>query len=182
MSVFARFFLIRFFVVACSIYSLRLTSVRMGQNQFHGHIPASLLSSVALTRIELNGNHLSGELNIQQSSSLEYLHLYDNMLSGQIALITLCHLSKSMTDLRMNNNSFMGVIPEINCVMERLELLTLGQNMLTGPIPDTLGENTPRLREIHLHENNLRSTIPHTLFWPENLTVALLGDNELTGR
>lgn len=66
--------------------------------------------------------------------------------------------------------------------MERLELLTFGQNMLTGPITDTLGEYSPRLREIHLHENNLRSTIPHSLFRPENLTVALLGDNELTGR
>jgi hypothetical protein len=154
----------------------------MGQNQFHGHIPASLLSSAALTRLELYGNQLSGELIIQQSSSLEYLHLYDNMLSGQITPITLCHVSKSMTDLRLNNNSFVGAIPAINCVMERLELLTLGQNMLTGPIPDTLGEYTPRLREIHLHENNLRSTIPHSLFRPENLTVALLGDNELTGR
>jgi hypothetical protein len=153
----------------------------MGLNQFYGHIPESLLSSTALRRLEIYGNQLSGELIIPQSSSLEYLHLYDNNLSGQLPPSTLCHISKSLIDLRLNNNSFVGNIPDLNCSMERLELLTLGQNMFTGPIHDSLGESTPRLREIHLHENNLLSTIPHTLFLPENLTSVLLGNNELTG-
>ena len=153
----------------------------MGLNQFYGHIPESLLSSTALRRLEIHGNQLSGELVIPQSSSLEYLHLYDNNLSGQLPPSTLCHLLKSLIDIRLNNNSFVGNIPDLNCAMERLELLTLGQNMFTGPIPNTLGESTPRLREIHLHENKLVSTIPHTLFLPENLTSVLLGNNELTG-
>lgn len=157
------------------------TSVRMGFNEVHGRIPASLLGLTALSRLELHGNHLSGELIIQQSSSLEYLHLYDNNLSGQLTSSTLCHLSRSLRDLRLNNNSFTGNVPDLDCVMERLELLSLGQNLLTGTIHDSLGESALRLREIHLHENNLRSTIPHSLFLPENLTAVLLGNNELTG-
>mmetsp|Transcript_37368 Transcript_37368/g.68655 ORF Transcript_37368/g.68655 Transcript_37368/m.68655 type:complete len:745 (+) Transcript_37368:132-2366(+) len=158
-----------------------LEEVRMGRNQIHGKIPSSLLRSQTLTKLDLHGNELTGELTIHEASILKYLYLYDNKLSGQLSPSDLCSVSKSLIDLRLNNNSFVGKIPNIDCTMEQLELLSLAQNELTGPIYDTLGKQIPRIRELHLYENRLLSTIPESIFRPENLTAVLLGNNELTG-
>jgi hypothetical protein len=103
------------------------------------------------------------------------------MLSGDLPPGALCNVSTSLIDLRLNNNSFTGQIPDIGCTMQKLELFSLAQNNLTGYIYDSLGKKMPRLREIHLYENMLLSTIPDSLFRPENLTSVLLGNNALTG-
>ena len=103
------------------------------------------------------------------------------MLSGELPPGALCNVSTSLIDLRLNNNSFTGQIPDIGCTMQKLALFSLAQNNLTGYIYDSLGDRMPRLREIHLYENMLLSTIPDSLFRPENLTSVLLGNNALTG-
>lgn len=158
-----------------------LEEVRMGKNRLRGTIPSSLLRSPTLTRLDLHGNDLSGELVIGNVSILEFLYLYDNRLSGQLVTSHLCSVSDSLVDLRLSNNSFVGEIPNVGCTMERLELMSLAQNELTGPIHDALGKNLPRMRELHLYENKLISTIPRSIFQPENLTALLLGNNALTG-
>mmetsp|Transcript_31347 Transcript_31347/g.67707 ORF Transcript_31347/g.67707 Transcript_31347/m.67707 type:complete len:335 (+) Transcript_31347:221-1225(+) len=153
----------------------------MGQNKLHGTIPSSLLRSPTLTKLDLHGNNISGGLDVHDASTLEYLYLYDNMLTGELLPSVLCSISDSLVDLRLNNNSFTGSIPNIECTMERLELFSLAQNELTGPIHDALGKKMPRMRELHLYENKLLSTIPESIFRPKNLTAVLLGNNELTG-
>ncbi|KAL7549090.1 hypothetical protein ACHAWF_012362, partial [Thalassiosira exigua] len=158
-----------------------LEDVRMGENRLNGNIPSSLLRSHSLTRLDLHENELTGELVVHEASILKYLHLYSNNLTGELLPSDFCYVSKSMVDLRLNNNSFTGKIPELNCTMEELELLSLAHNALTGHIHSTLGDQTPRLREIHLYENNLLSTIPDSIFRPENLSAVLLGNNALTG-
>mmetsp|Transcript_18192 Transcript_18192/g.39315 ORF Transcript_18192/g.39315 Transcript_18192/m.39315 type:complete len:893 (-) Transcript_18192:619-3297(-) len=158
-----------------------LEEVRMGKNQLHGSIPSSLLRSHSLTKLDLHDNEFTGELEIHRALSLKYLYLYNNKLSGTLLPSSLCSVSTTLIDLRLNNNSFVGKIPNLNCTMERLELLSLAQNELTGPIHSTLGKQFPMLRELHLYENRLISTIPNSIFRPENLTALLLGNNALTG-
>lgn len=135
-----------------------------------------------MTKLDLHGNDLTGELVIHPASILKYLHLYGNRLEGGISPSSICHVNATLVDLRLNDNSFAGGVPDLGCTMERLELLSLAQNNLTGPIHASLGERAPRLRELHLYENKLLSTIPRSVFLPENLTALLLGNNQLTGK
>mmetsp|Transcript_3555 Transcript_3555/g.7836 ORF Transcript_3555/g.7836 Transcript_3555/m.7836 type:complete len:983 (-) Transcript_3555:338-3286(-) len=158
-----------------------LEDVRLGKNQLHGTIPSSLLRSKTLTKLDLNGNQLTGEIAIYESAILEYLYLYDNELSGSLSSDDLCFISNSLVDLRLSNNSFLGKIPNVDCIMDKLELMSLAQNNLTGHINASLGASLPRIRELHLYENKLLSTIPESILRLENLTALLLGNNELTG-
>lgn len=164
------------------LYPCETYSVRMGQNTLDGSIPSSLFRSKTLTKLDLHDNEFTSEFSIHPASTLKYLYLYNNKLSGEILRGSLCSVSDTLIDLRLNNNSFVGKIPDLNCTMEKMELLSLAENELVGPIHDSLGERIPRLREIHLYENNLLSTIPKSIFRPENLTAVLLGNNELTGK
>ena len=156
-----------------------LEEVRVGQNKLHGHVPSSLLRSETLIKLDLHGNEFTGDLDIHEMSILKDLYLYNNKMTGQIG--TLCYVKDTLVDLRLNNNSFSGKLPPLECTMEKLELLSLAENDLTGAIPDMLGDNLPSLRELHLYENQLLSTIPSSIFKPENLTAVLLGNNQLTG-
>ena len=160
----------------------KLEEVRMGQNQLGGHIPSSLFRSESLLRLDLHGNDFTGELEVHQASILQYLYLFDNSMSGELDPNVFCNVADTLIDLRLNNNSFAGKLPGISCRMEQLELLSLAQNSFTGPIHDTMGDVVfPSLKEIHLFENKLLSTIPGSIFSPVNLTAVLLGYNELTG-
>ena len=159
----------------------QLEEVRIGQNKLHGHIPSSLFSSETLMKLDLHENDFTGVLDIHKKSILEYLYLHGNQMSGQLQPSSLCNVSDTLIDLRLNNNSFAGKIPTLDCNMERLELMSLAENDLTGPIPSMMGNKLPSLREIHLYENGLISTIPDSIFRPENLTAVLLGNNALTG-
>jgi len=158
-----------------------LEELRVGQNQLTGHIPSVLFRSETLTKLDLHSNQFTGEIDIHEKSILEYLYLFNNKMSGALTSDHLCSVSDTLIDLRLNNNSFTGKIPRLDCTMDKLELLSLGENDLTGSIPNMLGGKLPELKELHLYENRLISTIPKTIFDPEQLTAVLLGNNELTG-
>lgn len=159
----------------------RLEEVRLGRNRLRGTIPGSLLRSHTLRKLDLHDNDLTGEITIHEASVLQYVYLHSNRLTGPLFPSDVCSVAETLIDLRLNNNTFLGKFPDVGCSMERLELLSLADNELTGPIPDALPASMPRIRELHLYGNRLVSTIPEALFRLENLTALLLGDNELTG-
>lgn len=163
-----------------------LQEVSLGENYLSGTIPPSLLGSAGrpslMTKFDLHGNQFTGQLPAATNApELKFLYLYDNKLQGTIPGDLLCQASNTLADVRLSNNSFSGRIPSLSCTMAEVQLLSLASNELTGPIPSSLGDVLPRVREIHLFENMLTSTIPDSLFNPPNLTALLLEDNGLTG-
>mmetsp|Transcript_23774 Transcript_23774/g.49399 ORF Transcript_23774/g.49399 Transcript_23774/m.49399 type:complete len:386 (+) Transcript_23774:1708-2865(+) len=171
---------------------IQLRDIRLGQNKFISTIPASLFNSGktrsegatrSLTKCDLHGNAFTGELPGTLTKGvpfLKYLYLHDNRLTGNLDTELFCGAANSFIDIRLNNNSFTGNF-KIQCLMENLELISLASNNLTGPLEDGIGHKLPRLREIHLFDNKLSSTIPTTIFDPTNLTAILMYNNQLTG-
>ncbi|KAL7487586.1 hypothetical protein ACHAW6_013176 [Cyclotella cf. meneghiniana] len=163
-----------------------LQDVRLGDNLLTGTILPSLLGGVgsrssSITKCDLHGNQLTGKLPVVVNApNLKFLYLYDNKLSGPIPGDLFCS-GFNLADIRLNNNSLSGEIPNIRCTMPELQLISLASNVLTGSIPSSLGDLMPRVREIHLFGNKLTSTIPDSLLQPSNLTAVLLGNNALTG-
>ena len=90
-----------------------------------------------------------------------------------------------VTTLDLGENELTGPIPEGLGTLYNLEWLDLAENALTGPIPvaGTLGSLLPNLEVLDLSGNELSGPIPvpGTLGSLSNLKLLDLSDNELTG-
>ena len=85
-----------------------------------------------------------------------------------------------VTRLSLGDNALTGPIPEELGSLSNLGVLALGGNALTGPIPEALG-NLANLRELYLWGNELTGPIPDALGSLSNLELLSLHDNGLTG-
>ncbi|KAL7495456.1 hypothetical protein ACHAWT_004743 [Skeletonema menzelii] len=161
-----------------------LENLSLEYNQLSGIIPTILGSMKALQHIRLGGNNLRGKIPLSLENNLpnlQRLWLQENKLTGTIPSSIFCDASSTLVDLRLQNNSFVGKIPGVDCTMEKLELLSMASNDLKGPIPVDFGDHFPSLKELHLYDNQLTSTIPPSIFKSANLTAILFGMNKLTG-
>ena len=161
-----------------------LENLSLEYNQLSGIIPTVLGTIKTLQHIRLGGNTLHGEIPLSLENNLpnlQRLWLQENKLTGTIPSSIFCDASSTLVDLRLQNNSFVGNVPDVDCTMEKLELLSMASNDLKGSIPNDFGDHFPSLKELHLYDNQLTSTIPPSIFKPANLTAVLLGMNKLTG-
>jgi len=161
-----------------------LENLSLEYNQLSGIIPTVLGSMKSLQHIRLGGNSLHGKIPLSLENNLpnlQRLWLQENKLTGTIPSSIFCDASSTLVDLRLQNNSFVGDVPDVDCTMEKLELLSMASNDLKGSIPNDFGDHFPSLKELHLYDNQLTSTIPPSIFKPANLTAVLLGMNKLTG-
>lgn len=115
-----------------------LRTLSFKHNQLYGALPDfSRLSG--LKSIYLSDNRLSGEISTNTFEGmgwLKKLHLSRNSLSGTIphSLTTLPRLF----ELRLDNNQFVGKMPEFN--QPGLKLVNVSNNQLEGPIPQELSK------------------------------------------
>ena len=161
-----------------------LENLSLEYNKLSGVIPTVLGNMKTLQHIRLGGNALYGKIPLSLENNLpnlQRLWLQENKLTGSIPPSIFCDASSTLVDLRLQNNSFVGNIPNVECTMEKLELLSIASNELNGFIPNDFGAHFPNLKELHLYDNQLTSTIPSSIFKPVNLTAVLLGMNKLTG-
>ncbi|CAD6265889.1 unnamed protein product [Miscanthus lutarioriparius] len=105
------------------------------------------------------------------------LNLGDQGLSGSISP-SLGNLTFLMV-LNLSQNSFSGELPDF-VRLQRLEMLDLGTNMLTGTIPPKIGF-LPKLAFLSLVENSLTGTIPPSLINATQLWGVRLHANQLQG-
>ncbi|WVZ56741.1 hypothetical protein U9M48_007230 [Paspalum notatum var. saurae] len=150
-------------------------------NQFSGSLKSiSDNSSVASTLQYLNvsRNVLSGTLFDSDPTplfdSLEVLDASFNMLSGNIPQF---NFVISLKVLHLQNNSFSGSIPEALFRETSMVLteLDLSCNQLTGPIRRVTSTN---LKYLNLSHNNLQGTLPITF---GSCSVVDLSGNMLSG-
>ncbi|XP_050292405.1 probable inactive receptor kinase At5g10020 isoform X2 [Quercus robur] len=176
----------------------RLRILRLGRNQFSGSIQEELLeSSVALEELDLSGNRFTGSLLGINSTSLNFLNLSTNMISGDISIMQNWSSELQVLDLSSNKlsgtlpsgNNFSGPIPLqgshasellVQTTNLRIEYLDLSANYFTGVLPSDIG-NIPSLRLLNLARNNFSGQLPIELSKLTSLEYLDLSVNKFMG-
>ncbi|XP_073287714.1 receptor-like protein EIX1 [Primulina huaijiensis] len=161
-----------------------LVELRLDGNGFYGSIPQNLEKLVSLRVLGLSSNFLNSSMpnTLLNLSSLSYLDLSQNKFQGTIAdgILNLCKLKF----LDLTENRFTGEIPDLGVnedgCLQDLEYLRLSYNLLTGPIPGSLG-TLLNLRELDFQNNRLSGGIPLSLGLLSNLEKLDLSNNSLSG-
>nr|VDD52727.1 unnamed protein product [Brassica oleracea] len=135
----------------------------LSSNEFTGEVPSGF---PVLEKLLIASNYLSGSVPVElgECKSLKTIDLSFNALSGQIPR-EIWRLP-NLTDLVMWGNDLTGGIPGSICVgfgnLERLAILQLGNNSLTGNVPPELG-NCKSLVWLDLNRNHLTGNLPAEL-------------------
>ncbi|RCV29723.1 hypothetical protein SETIT_6G035200v2 [Setaria italica] len=163
-----------------------LWALTLDGNQLEANVDAdwgfmdSLTNCSNLKIISLVENKLGGVLPgsiANLSTSMEYLGISINMVSGQIPqeIGNLVNLNAIDMDL----NKLTGIIPTSIGKLNKLNRLDLSANKLSGQIPPTIG-NLTVLTELSLLDNMLTGPIPSSL-GSCPLQTLNLGHNRLAG-
>ncbi|KAK2632705.1 hypothetical protein EUGRSUZ_L01193, partial [Eucalyptus grandis] len=152
----------------------------LSNNNIHSTSPGWLFNLTRLVHLDLNSNSLRGELpdEFANLASLQKLDLSQNYLEGELpkSLGSLCDLSV----LKLSFNRITGEITDFinglaRCNDSHLENLELGNNGLSGNLPDSLG-NLSSLKEFYVFENSM-SGIPESFGQLSTLVAVDLSDN-----
>jgi Leucine-rich repeat (LRR) protein len=144
----------------------------------------TLLSSFASIS---SNNQLQGALpeTLAQLTRLRRLHLEKNQFQGTVRPIKALGVPPHGTSQTTREHTppapaltTAGPLPPIFTALVELEVLTAGNNQLTGPIPDFSA--CKNLREVELHDNYLDGPVPPELSLCQALTRLTLSRNCLT--
>ncbi|KAF2301399.1 hypothetical protein GH714_023703 [Hevea brasiliensis] len=157
-------------IVPFSIGEVRgLLLMDLSNNNFSGALPGSMLGNCTDLNALYLSNNFSGMIDLSEnclsgsmpscfdSSSLRFLFLQKNSLSGSIPYVLPRNPNLMALDLR--DNKFTGNIPSWINQLSQLRVLSLAGNALQGHIPNQLCQ----LRDVHimdLSRNALFGSIP----------------------
>ncbi|PWA95292.1 leucine-rich repeat protein [Artemisia annua] len=154
-----------------------LTYLDMSKNEIQGTFwgfPAEI------DVINLNSNKFTGHLPNSASRSFTYVDLSNNFFVGSLHQF-LCSCDGEYPEiLNLGNNNLSGVIPECWEKWEWLKFLNLENNNLSGGVPVSLG-SLIQLSSLILHGNKLSGQLPASLMNLTQLEILQLGRNELVG-
>ncbi|GMI79157.1 hypothetical protein like AT2G34930 [Hibiscus trionum] len=131
------------------------------------------------TYLDLSSNRFTGPLP-RLLPTLFALVLSNNSFSVSLVEFV-CNSSQSTNTwfLDISTNLLFGEIPDCWNKWQRLEVLNLGNNKLTGKIPSSLGYTNPV--ELNLGNNSMFGEIPSTLGNCSRLVVLDLSENHFSG-
>ncbi|KAK9204397.1 hypothetical protein WN943_014657 [Citrus x changshan-huyou] len=145
-------------------------------------IQGSILVPPPSTQVFLvSNNKLSGQipLSICSLSSLQYLSLSHNNLSGTIPSC-LGNFSTELIILDLKNNSLEGYIHDTFANASSLRSLDLNSNKLEGPLPRSLA-NCNMLEVVNVGNNMISDTFPCWLGCLPKLKILVLRSNRFYG-
>lgn len=158
--------------------------LNLSGNMIAGQIPSLL--DIGMSRnvaIDMKHNFISGPLP-SISSNVTILDLSFNLISGSMDNF-FCReggqQNMKLEILDLGNNSISGEIPDCWKNWPSLRVLRLQANNLTGGIPTSIGL-LKQLHSLHLRRNNLSGEMPVSLQNCSDLMVLDLGLNHLKGR
>ncbi|KAL5549641.1 hypothetical protein UlMin_004872 [Ulmus minor] len=155
--------------------NLLLGSWNLGSPQF----PTWLKSQKGISGIDLSNIGISEAID---SFNVHELDLSNNSLSGDISEF-LCHQTSDslvLSILRLGENLLSGNIPDCWMYYPLLMVIDLSNNNLTGAIPNSMG-SLDGLFSLHLRNNSLSGEIPSSLRNCKDLTVLDLGLTKFVG-
>ncbi len=187
-----------------------MTSLALSGNQLSGAIPSELGKLINLEDLSLWGNELTGAVppELENLSGLTLLYLSDNQLGGCLpeiwrdiedsdlddvglqfcsdrdVLVALYEATDGDNWLENRNwlsnrplGDWYGVIADDS---GRVTELNLSENELSGSIPPELG-NLSKLEWLILSQNSLNGTIPSELSYLSKLSLLNVFSNQLSG-
>ncbi|XP_058205922.1 receptor-like protein EIX1 [Rhododendron vialii] len=161
--------------------SSRFSYLNLSHNQIQGKIPNIPKLDVSFSMIYLGSNQFSGPLP-RLFSNVTELDLSNNLFSGEISNF-LCERKDEPNRLKilhLGGNLLSGEIPDCWENWPNLEVIKLGNNHLSGNIPSSLGF-LPRLESLHLRNNSLSGEVPLGLENCTQLVTMDLGLNLIVG-
>lgn len=160
-----------------------LINLELQKNELTGSLPVEFFQATSLIHVNLASNRLNGTMpnEIQQLSNLDFLFLQDNELSGPLTpeLMGL----DTLEWLFLGGNRFSGTIPtELGGLTNLVFFYAEANPLLSGTLPSEMGLLTA-MKEMDLHGNKLRGTIPKEIFqgMGKSLNVIDLSRNQLSG-
>lgn len=179
--------------------------IHLAHNNLTGPFPDQINAMPALEVLNLDFNHLEGEIPeyaLQKCTKLCILSARHNRLSGYLKFDLLVHLTSwreiwlsdnqlsgdlqdgicllpALTHLDLDNNQITGPLPKRIAKLFNLQYLSLGRNRFTGHIPPGI-MSLDRLETLSLYSNRLTGTVPHWLKSMPSLLDLLIFDNLFT--
>ena len=161
-----------------------LRFINLSSNQIQGPIPKSITDLPNLEIFDVTQNDIIGAFPYFQSDSLMVLDISKNRFHGAIPKYLFGHPKigddtapylKSIVKFDISHNGFNYTIPlngdsgyydkeaQTETVLKNLKYFDLGYNLLTGTIPNNIG-NFASLQGLFLENNRLVGTIPKVLY------------------
>nr|XP_025881681.1 probable LRR receptor-like serine/threonine-protein kinase At1g56130 isoform X2 [Oryza sativa Japonica Group] len=143
-------------------------------NSFEGPIPASLSKLTKLTNLRI-GDIVNGSSSlafISNLTSLSNMILRNCRISGNLGLVDFSKFA-NLTYLDLSFNNFTGQIPQSILNLGSLEFLFLGNNSLTGSLPDPISSS---LKTLDFSYNQLSGRFPSWVN-QNNLQLNLVANN-----
>ncbi|KAK1605465.1 hypothetical protein QYE76_029138 [Lolium multiflorum] len=152
---------------------------------FHGSIPDAVGNLTTLEELYLDGNHITGidafPLTFKKLQNLQVLRLIENFINMDVAEMLDRLPSDKLEMLSLDNNNLTGSVPSRLGQFSNLTWVMLRNNKLSGEIPIGIRELT-KLRGLWLSSNNLHGTITEEHFpFAGQLEVLDISSNQLVG-
>ncbi|KAL6123419.1 hypothetical protein ACLB2K_075941 [Fragaria x ananassa] len=149
-----------------------------GNNQLYGEIQN--IDAAQGSTVDLSFNQFNGSLPVV-SSAVDLLDLSNSSFSGSVFhfFCDKIDIPKRVSFLLLGNNLLSGNIPDCWKNWGFLQVLNLGNNNLSGNILSSLG--SLNLRSLHLRNNSLSGELPPSLMYSMNMRVLDLGENKFVG-
>ncbi|KAG6626869.1 leucine-rich repeat receptor-like tyrosine-protein kinase PXC3 [Carya illinoinensis] len=155
-----------------------LELLNIGRNRLDSSLP-TFQGFVGLKSLDLSFNLLSGNITLQLDGliALKSLKLRANHFNGPIPT----NLGNPMVleQLELSVNAFQGGIDQI-MGYRNLTLIDLGENKLSGPVPDRI-KDLSKLEVLILSSNNFRGQIPAAISNIRTLSRFAANQNHLEG-
>lgn len=160
-----------------------LEYLNISHNQIHGNLTETTLSMSTSPQavFDLSFNHFSGPLPIIYFA-ITFLDLSNNFFSGSLELF-LCHRMekpKQLEVLNLGNNLLSGVIPDCWRNWQSLIVLNFENNNLSGGIPSSL-EYLSQLIAVNIRKNKLSENLSMSPLNLTELVILDISENEFRG-